>query len=372
MATTERDYYEILGVARGASEAEIKRAFRRLARELHPDVSDAPDADARFRELAEAYEVLSNPETRNVYDRYGAAGLRRGGFTPSNVDFGGLSDIFAAFFGEGLFGAPQRARPARGADVAALAEISLAEAFEGVVLRVAIQVATRCQRCDGDGSEPGTQPVTCPTCAGTGRYQQVSSSVFGQFVRSGPCPRCEGAGRVIEAPCRDCGAAGRIVVDRELEVDVPAGIHDGQRIRIRGEGHAGELGGESGDVFVQVRVRPDDRLLRDGDDLVTTAEVTMFEAALGTTVKVPAPEGELDLELEPGTQPGEVKVLRGNGMPSLSTGRRGDLRVRIDVLVPRRLDDKTRKRLEQMAAGIDDDAYRGDDGFFERLKSAFR
>jgi molecular chaperone DnaJ len=372
MATTERDYYEILGVAHDASNAEIKRAFRRLARELHPDVSDAPDADARFRELAEAYEVLSDPQTRDLYDSYGAAGLRRGGFTPTTVDFGNLADIFSAFFGESVFGSPQGPRPARGADVAALAEISLADAFAGTVLQVPIQVTVDCDRCGGVGAEPGTEPVVCPACAGTGRYQQVSQSVFGQFVRSGTCPRCDGQGRVIDVPCENCAGAGRIVVERELEVEVPAGIHDGQRIRLRGEGHAGALGGGPGDVFVQVRVRPDENLLRDGDDLVAAAQVTMFEAALGTTVSLSTPEGTLEVELEPGVQPGEVRVVRGRGMPSISSGRRGDLRVRIDVQVPRRLDEDARDMLGRLAGSVGDDAYRGDDGFFQRLKSTFR
>ena len=373
MATAERDYYDILGVPRSADEAEIKRAFRRLARELHPDVSDAPDAEERFRALAEAYEVLSNAETRELYDRYGAAGLRRGGYTPSDFDLGNLSDIFAAFFGEGLFGQPPRgARATRGADVAAFAEISLRDAYTGTTLQVPLRVAATCDRCGGEGAEPGTRPVTCPTCGGAGRVQQVSQSVFGQFVRSGTCPRCEGAGRIVETPCTRCEGAGRVLQDRSLEVDVPAGINDGQRIRLRGEGHAGAPGGSPGDVFVQVRVRPDERLIRDGDDLVTEVGLTMAQAALGTNVTVPTAEGEIELELPPGLQPGEVHVVRGRGMPSLSGGRRGDLRVHLTVQVPRRLTQGQRDLLTQLDASLGEDAYREDDGFFDRLRSAFR
>src|SRR5207245_2577464 len=216
MAQTERDYYELLGVARDAGEPEIKKAFRGLARELHPDVSDAPDAHERFREVVEAYEVLSNSETRELYDRYGHAGLRGGGFTPGTFDFGSLSDLFSAFFGDDLFGAARR--QTRGADIAAEVEIDLVEAAHGATRDVPFQVAVPCGRCGGDGAEPGTAPSTCPTCGGAGRLQQVSSSVFGQFVRTQTCPRCGGAGRIVETPCKECGGSGRKLEERRLEV----------------------------------------------------------------------------------------------------------------------------------------------------------
>jgi molecular chaperone DnaJ len=373
MATAERDYYDVLGVARDATEADIKRAFRRLARELHPDVSDAPDAEERFRELAEAYEVLSNAETRRLYDRYGSAGLRRGGFMPSDFDIGNLSDIFAAFFGDGIFGrgGGERAR-SRGADVTAAVEISLDEAFAGTTLQVPVRVAATCDRCAGNGAEPGTSPTTCTTCGGSGRFQQVSQSVFGQFVRSGACPRCEGTGRIVETPCERCDGVGRTIADRELEVDVPPGIHDGQRIRLRGEGHAGPHGGSTGDAFVLVRVGADERLVREGDDLLAGVQVTMTEAALGARAEIGTPEGIVEIEIPAGTQPGAVLVLRGRGMPSLATGRRGDLHVQVGVRVPARLTDEQRRALEQLGETLGEDAYRGDDGFFERLRNAFR
>ncbi len=375
MATAERDYYELLGVPRDASEAEIKRAFRRLARELHPDVSSEPDAAERFKAVAEAYEVLSDPERRETYDRYGHAGLRSGGFTPTEFDLGDLSGIFSAFFGDSLFGQRTRAGGrARGADVAAEVEISLAEAFSGTTVEVPVRVAVTCDRCAGSGAEPGTSPTACPVCRGAGRVQQVSQSVFGQFVRSSTCPRCAGGGRVVESPCERCQGEGRVVDERALHVDVPAGIHDGQRIRLRGEGHAGAAGGQPGDVFVQVRVRPDERLLRDGDDLVAAVTLTMVEAALGTTVRLPVPDGEIELELPPGVQPGEVRIVRGRGMPSLATGRRGDLRVHVDVRIPRRLTPEQRELLLRLDGLSDEGAYRDDDegGLFQRLRSAFR
>ncbi|HJU47569.1 MAG TPA: J domain-containing protein [Gaiellaceae bacterium] len=371
MATTERDYYEILGLARTATDTEIKRSFRRLARELHPDVSAAPDAERRFREAVEAYEVLSDPDRRSTYDRFGHAGLRSGGFAPT--DFGDLGDIFAAFFGDGLFGAAGRSsRPARGPDITAVVQISLAEAFSGTSARVPVRVAQTCDRCRGDGAEPGTSPEVCGVCGGAGHVQHVSQTVFGQFVRSATCGRCEGTGRIVESPCEACDGAGRILADRTVDVDVPRGIHDGQRIRLRGEGHAGPLGGAAGDVFVQVRVAEPDGLAREGDDLVVAVDVTMTEAALGTTVQVPAPDGDVELELPAGVQPGHVHVVRGGGMPSLHTGRRGDLRVHVGVRVPQRLTAEQRSQVLQLEEALGEDAYHGEDGFFRRLKSAFR
>ncbi|TMA56704.1 MAG: molecular chaperone DnaJ [Actinobacteria bacterium] len=375
MATAERDYYEVLGVARTAGDDEIKRAFRRLARELHPDVSTEPDAAERFKQVAQAYEVLSDRQRRDTYDRFGHAGLRRGGFAPTDFDLGDITDLFSAFFGEGLFGQTGRTGGrGRGADVAAAVEITLAEAYRGTEVQVPLQVAVACERCRGSGAEPGTSPVTCLTCGGAGRVQQVSQSVFGQFVRASSCPRCRGSGVVVETPCERCDGEGRLVEERTLDVEIPAGIHDGQRIRVQGEGHAGVTGGHAGDAFVQVRVRADDRLVRDGDDLVAVVGLTMVDAAIGSTVTVPTAEGEIELEIPPGVQPGDVRVLRGKGMPSLAGGRRGDLRVHLDVRIPRRLDPEQRRLLVELAEQIGEDAYRddGEGGFFERLRSAFR
>jgi molecular chaperone DnaJ len=373
MATTERDYYEVLGVGRNASDGEIKRAFRRLARELHPDVSEAPDAEERFKEVVEAYEVLSKSETRELYDRYGHAGLRGGGFTPGHFDFSSLSDIFAAFFGDDLFGMGARGtRSARGADVAAEVEIELTDAARGARRDVPFRVAVPCARCGGNGAEPGTPITTCPTCGGAGRLQQVSRSIFGEFVRTQPCTRCHGAGRVIETPCAECDGTTRTVEERSLEVEIPPGIHDGQRIRISGEGHAGALGGRAGDVYVLVRVRPDPRFVREGNDIFSTVDLTIGQAALGTTVTIPTLEGDVEVEFGPGTQPGEIRVLRGRGMPVLQGFGRGDHRVLVNVLVPRHLTPEQRRLLEEFERAATDETYREDEGFFEKLKSAFR
>jgi molecular chaperone DnaJ len=376
MATAERDYYEILGVNRGAPDSDIKRAFRKLARELHPDVSEAPDADKRFREAAEAYEVLSDPERRATYDRYGRAGLRGGGFAPADFDLGSLSDIFGAFFGESLFGQAARpGGPSRGGDVAASAGISLTEAFRGISVNVSSRVAQSCETCGGDGAAPGTAPVSCDMCGGAGQVQQVSQSVFGQFVRNGTCPRCEGLGRIVETPCATCDGVGRTLHERARDIEIPAGIADGQRIRVRGGGHAGGLGGPAGDLFVQVRVRPQPGIERDGDDLHTAVELTMTQAALGASLSVSGPDGEIEVDIPAGTQPGAVHVLRGEGMPSLEGRRRGSFHVHVRVHVPRRLDDEQRGLVEQLGDALGEEPYRGDEGdggIFGRIKNAFR
>jgi molecular chaperone DnaJ len=373
MATTDRDYYELLGVSREASEREIKGAFRRLARELHPDVSEAPDADERFREVVEAYEVLSKSETRDLYDRYGHAGLRSGGFQASHVDFGSLADLFSAFFGDDvLFGGRARGGRSRGADLAATVEIDLLEAARGVTREVPFEAAVTCTRCGGDGAEPGSEITTCATCNGTGRLQQVTRSVFGEFVRTQTCPACAGSGRRIEQACRECRGAGRMVEERTLTVEIPPGIHHGQRIRLTGEGHAGLVGGRAGDAYVEVRIRPDQRFVREGDDVYTTVDLTFTQAALGATVVIPTLDGEDELELPPGTQPGEVVLLRGRGMPILQGFGRGDQRILVNVLVPRRLSDEQRRLLREFDSHADEHTYGKSEGLFDKLKSAFR
>ena len=372
MATTQRDYYEVLGVARAADEGEIKRAFRGLARELHPDVSEAPDAQERFREVVEAYEVLSKRETRELYDRFGHAGLRGGGFTPTQFDFGSLNDLFAAFFGDDLFGVGTRSPRSRGEDLGVRIEIDLIEAASGTKREVPFPVAVTCAACAGSGAAAGTSPVTCATCGGSGRLQRVSRSAFGEFVRSQTCPACRGAGQQIEDPCPDCRGEGRTVEERKLEVEIPRGIHDGQQIRISGEGHAGGGGARAGDVYVEVRVKPDPRFVREGDDIFATVDLTITEAALGAKLTVPTLDGDLELEFPEGTQAGEIRVLRGRGMPVLQGFGRGDQRVLVNVAVPRRLNDEQRRLLELFARSTDDETYRVDEGLFEKLKSAFR
>jgi molecular chaperone DnaJ len=371
LATTDRDYYELLGVARDADDATIKKAFRGLARQLHPDVSTEPDSELRFREVTEAYEVLSSSETRALYDRYGHAGLRSGGFQPTHFDLGGLSDLFSAFFGDDVFGGGGGGRR-RGADIGATIEIELSQSATGAKVQVPFDVTVSCATCGGNGVEPGTQPVACTRCGGTGRLQHVTRSVLGQFVRTQVCPDCAGRGAIVENPCRACAGGGTTVERREREVEIPAGIHDGQRIRLSGEGHAGDPGGRSGDVYVLVRVKPDPRFVREGNDLYSQVDVTVVQASIGATMTVETLEGPIELEVAPGTQPGDVRVLRGKGMPVLQGFGRGDHRVLVNVIVPRRLSDDQRRLLLEFEAASDADTYRRDESFFDKLKSAFR
>jgi len=385
-STPPRDYYEVLGVSRDADDTEIKKAFRRLARELHPDVNkDDPGAEEKFKQAAEAYEVLSDSERRATYDRYGHEGLRSGGYAPNFEGFGSVADIFEAFFGGGagasglgsLFGdafggGGRRAPgPTQGADVSVSTEISLEDAATGISADLAYEAIVVCEHCHGNGAEPGTPIETCPRCGGSGQLQSVARTPFGQVMRATVCDACAGDGRVAKSPCRRCDGRGRRVDHVKVKVDVPAGIASGQRVRVTGRGHAGERGGPPGDLYVLVRVREDPRFVRDGDDLLTAVDISAPLAALGATLEVPTLDGPVDLEIPPGTQPHETLVLRGKGMPSLRGRRHGDLRVVVNVVVPRRLDRDQRELFERLAGSLTDENLRGhEEGVFAKLRRA--
>ena len=380
-STRPRDPYEVLGVDRSADDARVKKAFRRLARELHPDVNrHDPDAEEKFKEAAEAYEILSDPERRATYDRYGHDGLRQGGFAPNFEGFGSISDLFEAFFGGGGFGGSfgagagaGRMGPMQGADIAVSAEVSLADAARGASVALSFEAVDRCEVCHGNGAQPGTPIITCERCGGAGVLQAVSRSPFGQIVRQVACDVCGGEGRTPESPCERCDGRGREVRRRTLNVDVPAGIADGQRIRLSGRGHAGERGGPPGDLYVLVHVAPDERFVRDGDDLVAVLDVPAPLAALGATLPVPTLEGEEEVEVPAGTQPGDVIRLRGRGMPRLRReGRAGDLRVVVDVVVPRRLSGEQRELLERLAASLRPENLSEDGSLVAKLRRLLR
>ena len=372
-----RDYYEILGVDRGADDATIKKSFRRLARELHPDVNaHDPDAEEKFKEAAAAYEVLSDPERRRLYDAYGEDGLRGRGYAPDMDAFGSVSDLFSAFFGGGGFdpfgggggGRRTRGGGVQGGDVVVAASIDLAESAHGKTVEVTYEAAAQCPTCNGNGAEPGTPIVTCPVCDGSGQHQRVARTAFGQLVRTAVCDNCDGEGRIPETPCHQCSGAGMIAETRRVAVDIPPGIADGQRIRLTRRGHTGQRGGPPGDLYVVVRVAEDERFLRDGEDLVTVIDVAAPMAALGTTVQVPTLDGDVPLEIPAGTQPGETITMRGRGLPPLSRGRTGDLRVVVNVAIPRRLTREQRSMLEDFAATVTDDNLRSDEGMLAKLK----
>src|SRR4051812_2609685 len=368
-----RDPYEVLGVARDADETEVKKAFRRLARELHPDVNSTETAEEDFKEVAEAYEILSDAERRATYDRYGFDGLRTGGFAPTDFGgFGSLADIFDAFFGGGGFGGGGRGMAVQGGDVAVVAEVSLHDAAQGAQVEVAYDVIARCERCHGNGAEPGTPIEGCSRCGGTGRLQAVTRTPFGQVVRSVECDVCGGDGRVAQTPCGECRGRGRRVQRRTLKIDVPAGIDDGQRIRLAGRGHEGEFGGPPGDLYVQVRVRADERFVRDGDDLVTALDVPAPMAALGGSFTVHTLDGDEEVEVPPGTQPGDVLVLDGHGMPALRGRAHGDLRVIVNVVIPRRLTRDQRRLLKELADTITEENLRSDESVFSKLRRSLR
>jgi len=364
-----RDPYEVLGVERGADEQQIKKAFRRLARELHPDVNaHDPDAEEKFKEAAEAYEILSDQERRATYDRYGHEGLRSGGYAPNFDGFGSISDLFDAFFGGG--GGGGRSGPMAGGDVAVAVEIDLLEAAHGTTVEVSYEAIDRCEHCHGNGAEPGTPIKTCERCGGSGQLQAATRTPFGQMVRTVACDVCNGDGRIAEQPCRECRGRGRRVAKRTVEVEVPAGIASGQRIRLGERGHAGEPGAPAGDLYVLVRVSEDKRFVREGDDLITALDVPAPIAALGGSLEVPTLEDSTEVELPAGTQPGEILTLRGEGMPALGRGRRGNLRVVVNVVIPRRLNEQQRDLLEQLRETLTEENLRSDESIFSKLRRA--
>jgi molecular chaperone DnaJ len=377
MASTKRDPYDVLGVPRDADDQQIKKAFRKLARELHPDVNTHdPEAEEKFKECAEAYEILSDSERRAVYDRYGHEGLGARGFESGFSGFGSFADIFDAFFGGGDpfagFGGAAGG-PIQGGDVAVAAEVSLVDAARGTEVTVEYEAVDTCEHCRGNGAEPGTPITECERCGGTGQLRSVSRTAFGQLVRSHVCDVCGGDGKIAAEPCNVCRGRGRVARRRTLQVDIPAGIADEQRIRLTGRGHAGERGGPPGDLYVLVRVAPDERFVRQGNDLVTVVDLPAPQAALGARVTVPTLDGEEEIEIDPGTQPGTVVTLRGKGMPALQRGRRGDQRVVVNVVIPRKLNSEQRDLLERFSATLGDDNLRKDgdhDSLFARVRRA--
>jgi molecular chaperone DnaJ len=348
----KRDYYEILGVSRDASDEEIKRAFRRAAQQHHPDVDRSHGAEERFKELNEAYRVLGDRQRRTAYDMFGHAGVEgaaaAGGFEGFGGGFGPFGDIFDAFFGGSPAGTRQRRRVVAGADLRYDLAIEFGESITGVTREISFPTLVTCDVCDGGGGEPGTEPETCPECNGTGERRRVSQTILGQMVNITACPRCNGEGRIVATPCHNCDGDGRVRQERRLEVKLPAGIDSGQRIAIEGQGEAGPRGGPPGDLYVSVTVQDHPELIRRGTELFYELPMTFAQAALGARVDVPTVDGREELEIPPGTQSGTEFKLRGHGVPRLRGSGRGDLHVIATLVVPPKLSKKERDAIRQL------------------------
>jgi molecular chaperone DnaJ len=350
MATTERDLYQVLGVERGASDAEIKRAYRKLAQQWHPDVNKDPEAPARFKEASEAYQILSDPERRQRYDMFGRAGVDGGPAGAGFEGFGGFSDIFDAFFGGTATGSARRGRPLPGSDLRYDLRITFEEAVRGTEKEIDFRALGRCENCSGTGASPGTEAKTCPQCEGRGEVRSVRQTMLGQMVNVSACPRCRGEGKIVDSPCETCHGDGRTERKRTLRVSIPAGIDEGHQIRLTNEGEVGPRGGPPGSLYVAVHVAPHPTLRRDGTELYYEARISIAQAALGTTLTVPTVDGDEEVEIKPGTQPDTSIRLRGKGVPHLRrAGSRGDLHVLVDVEVPKKLSKKQRELLEAFA-----------------------
>jgi molecular chaperone DnaJ len=369
------DYYDLLEVPRDASAEDIKRAYRRLARQLHPDTNADPTAETRFKEVALAYEVLSDPEKRQRYDRFGPEGAAAGdGFGFAG---GGINDIFDAFFGgNSPFGGGGGRRgptgPPRGPDLEVIADLSFEEAVFGTRHVVDVRTQVACEPCGATGAQPGTAPITCLECAGVGQVQRVRQSFLGQMVTNSICPRCNGQGQVISDPCSSCGGEGRLVEERTYTVDIPAGVDTGSTLRLTGRGAAGPRGGPPGDLFVHVRAHPHDRFTRQGVDLHCDLAVSFAQAALGAHIAFDTLDGQEDLVVPRGTPSGKEFRLKGRGVPHLERRHRGDLIVRALVAVPTDLTEEEEELLRRFAEQRGDEVAPNDAGFLSRIRSAFR
>lgn len=372
--STKRDYYEVLGVARSASSDEIRSAFRKLARQYHPDVNKDPGAEAAFKEINEAYEALSNADRRAAYDRFGHAGAQggfNGGFSGGFGDFG---SIFEDLFNMGMAGSTRQAQrgPRRGADLRVGITLTFEEAVFGVDRTVDVTRLETCTHCQGSGAEPGTTPIRCPQCNGTGEMQRRQQSIFGTILTSATCSRCNGTGEVITSPCAQCQGRKQVQVTRHLDVTVPAGVDDGTQIRLANEGNQGLSGGPAGNLFVALSVQPHAVFQRHDNDILMELPINIAQAALGAEIKVPTLDGEETLVVPPGTQHGKVLRLKNKGVPHLrNSERRGDQLIGIKVAVPKQLNPRQKKLLEELGETLGTPNVGDERGFFDKIADAF-
>jgi molecular chaperone DnaJ len=360
----KRDYYESLGVGRNASSDELKNAYRQLAKEYHPDVNGEPGAEDRFKEVNEAYAVLSDDERRAAYDRFGHAGLKG---MPTDFDFG-FSDIFEEFFGFGMGGRQRRNAPRRGADLRYDMKLEFEEAVFGVEKEIEFSRRDTCSRCKGSGAEPGTTPVRCPTCDGSGEVRQVRQSFLGSMVNVTACPTCGGRGETVSTPCQNCGGGGIEQLRVQQTISIPPGVNDGTQIRVGGEGEPGPNRGPRGDLYVVVRVSNHRFYRRRNDDILLDLSINLTQAALGSEIDVPTLEGDAKLRIPAGTQPGRVFRMRGKGVPHLQRNGRGDQLVVISINIPKTLTSEQRELFVQLSETLGSEVIPQDRGFFDDLK----
>ncbi|MDH4348008.1 MAG: molecular chaperone DnaJ [Gemmatimonadota bacterium] len=369
------EYYQLLGVGRDAGESEIKKAYRKLAMELHPDRNGSPDAEEKFKELTEAYEVLKDPDKRARYDRYGKAGLGGGSGTGyggfHHVDLAEALNIFMRDFGgfESMFGAAGRTESRRGQDIRVSVSVSLTEVATGAKRTIKLKTLDRCPECEGTGARAGSRPAACSTCGGVGEVRRAARSMFGQFVQVTACPTCKGDGTVIASPCGACSGEGRVRADKTVQVEIPAGISETNYLTLRGQGAIGARNAPPGDLLVMIEIKPDERFERDGDNLVYDLPLSFSQAALGISLAVPTPHGEERVQIPAGIQAGTILKLRGKGLPRLGHAGRGDLLIRASVWTPEALTPEQERLFAELAQHEGKPPKRGE-GFWSRIKEA--
>ncbi|MGI6212832.1 MAG: molecular chaperone DnaJ [Anaerovoracaceae bacterium] len=388
MADNKRDYYEVLGLKKGASEDDIKKAFRKMALKYHPDRNPGDkDAEEKFKEVNEAYSVLSDPDKKSKYDRFGFAGVDPnagfggaggsgfGGF--QSADFGDIGDIFNDFFG-GAFGggfggqqASRRTGPRKGRDVQKNVRIKFEDAAFGVKKDITVNKYVKCKTCGGEGAAPGTHRKTCPKCNGTGQVTQVASTAFGRFQQTGPCPECGGRGTIIEKPCPDCRGTGKVKSNVKISVNIPAGVDNGSIIPIRGQGEPGENNGPNGDLYIVIQVEPHPIFRREQNNLYIDIPISFNQAALGDEITVPTLDGKVSYKVPAGTQPGTVFRLKGKGVRNVQNGRMGDLYVKVQLEVPTKLNGAQKKAIREMGNVVGNDCYKGKTSFAQKIKDLF-
>jgi len=371
---SKKDYYEVLGVAKTASDDEIKKAFRKLARKYHPDVNrDNPsEAEEKFKEANEAYEVLSNAERRAQYDQFGHAAFEGGGAPGGGFGgAGGFSDIFDMFFGQSGFGGGRQSGPERGADLRYDLEITFEQAAFGMETEIQVPRTEDCGVCHGSGAAAGTQAETCSQCRGTGQQQVVQNTPFGRMVNVRPCDRCRGEGKIVKTPCKECHGKGKVRARRKIKIKIPGGVDNGSRLRVAHEGEAGNRGGQPGDLYVYIFVKSHKLFTREGDDVICEVPITIVQAALGDEIEVPTLDGKVQLRIPEGTQTATVFRLKDKGVPHLRGSGRGDQHVKVKVITPKKLTDKQKELLLEFAKDGGEDTNPEQKSFFKKVKDAF-